>query len=298
MKNKSEKNILKTLLNNSNDNICTLSLRQLSRLSAVPLRTTQRAIKRLLAKGLIAQIKRANRSACVYKIYDSSPVKVATPDDIIYKKVATPVLSLFSKVATPRINLYKSKNTQITEYTEMPKEEAEIRNICNYLYSMLDNNEVYPTGIVFNILSYFLVIILNLITEGLKRSACEKHIFCDQKINSESKLIDSTTFIQIPLKNNSAFDVQENVIEEYQKAYPFVDVKEELRKIYIWNYSNPSKRKTARGILRHINTWLNKENQKQKSVTNVNERGVPILKHLTKESLVTVPYDYFDDLND
>jgi hypothetical protein len=298
MKNKSEKNILKTLLNNSNDNICRLSLRQISCLSGVPFCTVRRAIKRLLNKGLIAQIKRANRSASVYIINCTSLIKVSTPDNIINNKVSTPVLNLTPKVSTPRINLYKPKNTQITEYTEMPKEEAEIRNICNYLYSMLDNNEVYPTGIVFNILSYFLVIILNLITEGLKRSACEKHIFCDQKIDSTDKLIDSATFIQIPLKNNSAFDVQENVIEEYQKAYPFVDVKEELRKIYIWNYSNPSKRKTARGILRHINTWLNKENQKQKSVTNVNERGVPILKHLTKESLVTVPYDYFDDLND
>lgn len=306
MKNKSEKNILTTLINHSNDKICTLSQSQISKLANMPLRTTKWAIKKLEQKGAIAQIRRSNKSLSTYRI---CPAFLAPPVEILDTVIAPPDSTLGNNLAPPvqgktpilhhlSEDYTYAKNNQAQEYTEMNKEEAEIRNICNYIYSMLDNNEVYPTGIVFNILSYYLDIILNLITQGLNRFERAEQIFCEQKTSKQDSFISSTTFIQIPLKNNSAFDIQENVIEEYQKAYPFVDVKEELRKIYIWNYSNLSKRKTARGILRHINTWLNKENQKQKSVTNVNERGVPILKHLTKESLVKVPYDYFDDLND
>jgi hypothetical protein len=306
MKNKSEKNILTTLINHSNNKICTLSQSQISKLANIPLRTTKWAIKKLEQKGAIAQIRRSNKSPSTYRICSEF---LAPPDKILNTVIAPPNLTLNNNLAPPvqrktpilhhlSEDYTYAKNNQAQEYTEMNKEEAEIRNICNYIYSMLDNNEVYPTGIVFNILSYYLDIILNLITQGLNRFVSTEQIFCEQKNSTEKAKEDSTSFAQIPLKNNSIFDVTHDLLDDYQKAYPFVDVRQTMREIIAWNFSNPSKRKTPRGILRHINGWLKKENKDHNRKENVNERGVPILKHLAKESLIKVPYDYFDDLND
>lgn len=293
---KNENAILKALIENSNYNIFTISLRQLSKLASIPYRTTVRVVKYLVIKGLITQINRANRSPSTYKIHTEKLTyehqKVAPPVQLITGKVAPPVENLTTKWHHLNKNNTGTNINQTREYTEMSTEYTKIRNICNIFYSMLDNNRVYPTGIDNNI---NIQIIQVLITEVLDRLVeGEENVFCKQKTNTETTPVTSSTFIQIPLRGNSLFDVTEELINDYQKAYTFVDVKQTMREIYAWNFSNASKRKTARGILRHINTWLQRENRDKHKLEDVNERGVPILRHITRDMLIPVPHDLDD----
>jgi len=62
--------------------------------------------------------------------------------------------------------------------------------------------------------------------------------------------------LSVVLRDNSEFQITEEKILEYQKAYPNINVEHELRMLCQWNIDNPGKRKTKIGILRHINSWL------------------------------------------
>ena len=68
----------------------------------------------------------------------------------------------------------------------------------------------------------------------------------------------------IPLKSNLYFCPNELDIIVWETAYPHIDVKQTLSQIAAWNHSVSSKeRKTLRGIRKHINAWMAKENDKQ-----------------------------------
>ena len=49
---------------------------------------------------------------------------------------------------------------------------------------------------------------------------------------------------------------------KWTELFPAVDVMQELRKMKSWLDSNTSRRKTKRGILRFVNGWLSKEQDK------------------------------------
>ena len=74
--------------------------------------------------------------------------------------------------------------------------------------------------------------------------------------------------LTIPLKNNFDFPIRTSMINEWQQLYPAIDVLQTLRHICGWNQGNPQKRKTDRGILKHIHGWLAKEQEKQSNHFN------------------------------
>lgn len=63
----------------------------------------------------------------------------------------------------------------------------------------------------------------------------------------------------IPLNDGSEFGVSKDLAAELEKLYPAVNVEQTLNEIRGWNLANPAKRKTARGVLSHINTWMARE---------------------------------------
>lgn len=71
--------------------------------------------------------------------------------------------------------------------------------------------------------------------------------------------------ISITLNDKSEFPISQKMIDEWKELYPSVDIMQELRKMKGWCNSNPTKRKTKRGISRFINSWLAKEQDKPKS---------------------------------
>lgn len=64
--------------------------------------------------------------------------------------------------------------------------------------------------------------------------------------------------ILLPLVDKSFYDVSLDKITLWRETYPAVDVEQELRRMIAWLDSNPTKRKTRKGIDRFINNWLAK----------------------------------------
>lgn len=67
-----------------------------------------------------------------------------------------------------------------------------------------------------------------------------------------------------PLKNGKDFEVGTEKIKQWIDAYPCINVVEEMRNCLQWDLDNPSKRKTANGMHRHIGNWLRTANQQAK----------------------------------
>lgn len=67
--------------------------------------------------------------------------------------------------------------------------------------------------------------------------------------------------------NQGVHEVRERDVGEWQEIYPAVDVPQELRKMVGWARSNPSMRKTKKGINRFINNWLAREQDKSRTVS-------------------------------
>ena len=65
--------------------------------------------------------------------------------------------------------------------------------------------------------------------------------------------------ILLSLVDKTEYDVPLSKIEQWEKAFPAVDVKQELHKMAAWLDANPTRRKTRKGVCRFINSWLSKE---------------------------------------
>lgn len=67
-------------------------------------------------------------------------------------------------------------------------------------------------------------------------------------------------------KNKGAvveWKIPKRIVEEYQAAYPGVDVPAQLRRMRAWGMSNKNKVPTHRGVLRFINSWLASQSDRQ-----------------------------------
>lgn len=95
---------------------------------------------------------------------------------------------------------------------------------------------------------------------------------------SQQKSIDIT----LPLNDKTEYIILEQMLSEWIKLYPSVDILQELRAMRGWLIANPTRRKTKSGILRFINSWLakrqnegvkgSKENGKKSSIPTTPER--------------------------
>jgi DNA-binding transcriptional ArsR family regulator len=74
--------------------------------------------------------------------------------------------------------------------------------------------------------------------------------------------INGSAVAYIPLVNGSEFGVSAEFAAELEKLYPAVDVPQTLNDLRGWNLTNPSRRKTPRGIRAHINAWMAREQNK------------------------------------
>jgi hypothetical protein len=83
-----------------------------------------------------------------------------------------------------------------------------------------------------------------------------------RKANGHHVLDSSPVVIKVPLVGDADYPVTQSMVTEFEALYPAVDVPQTLREIRGWNLANPARRKTARGVLKHINGWLAKEQNK------------------------------------
>ena len=66
----------------------------------------------------------------------------------------------------------------------------------------------------------------------------------------------------LPLNDGSLFPISKSQIAEWGELYPAVDVMQECREMKGWLSAHPSRRKTRRGILKFVHSWLSREQDK------------------------------------
>jgi hypothetical protein len=97
----------------------------------------------------------------------------------------------------------------------------------------------------------------------------------------------SLPVVEVPVLGNKVFGVNQEMVSEWSKAYPAVDVVAELQKMRVWSLSNPSMQKTSNGIARFVNAWLSKaQDQAGKvpsgSFTTQGDRNAKVISGLTR----------------
>lgn len=97
------------------------------------------------------------------------------------------------------------------------------------------------------------------IRKDKKDKSIDRDTYCTEPENSASV---PAAVIELILNDKSAYPITQIDIDEWHSLYPAVDVMQELRKMKGWLDSNPTKRKTSRGIKRFVNSWLAKEQDK------------------------------------
>ncbi len=81
--------------------------------------------------------------------------------------------------------------------------------------------------------------------------------------------------ISLPLNDKTEHDIFQNNVDEWSSLYPAVDVLQELREMKGWLNSNPTKRKTKKGINRFITNWLGREQDKGGNKAGNNRATAP-----------------------
>lgn len=86
-------------------------------------------------------------------------------------------------------------------------------------------------------------------------SEYESNFSSEQILSSEH---DAVVFT-LPLNTGEDYPITASQVTEWEKLYPAVDIMQSLRAMKGWLGSNPKKRKTHSGILRFVNGWLARE---------------------------------------
>jgi hypothetical protein len=66
--------------------------------------------------------------------------------------------------------------------------------------------------------------------------------------------------------NQKTWQLRQSLVDRWREAFPAVDIEAECRKALAWLESNPTKRKTANGMPRFLNSWLGRVQDRSGSV--------------------------------
>lgn len=100
--------------------------------------------------------------------------------------------------------------------------------------------------------------------------------------SSEEKKSVLEPVITLQLNTGEEYPITEKEIELWCTLYPAVNILQELRNMKGWLLSNPKKRKTKQGIMRFVNAWLAKEQNRGGSIQR-REIGSTIHQHRISE---------------
>ena len=92
--------------------------------------------------------------------------------------------------------------------------------------------------------------------------------------DTEPKTADEI-IIQLPLNDNTNYNVTQEEITEFSSLYPAVDVLQEYRGMKAWCMSNPHKRKTRNGIKKFINGWLSSAQKQNQNAHPASQKPLP-----------------------
>ena len=86
----------------------------------------------------------------------------------------------------------------------------------------------------------------------------------ERSISSEPSAL-SLVVISLPTnKSGSDVVITQNHVSEFSTLYPAVEIEKELRAMRGWLLSNPKNRKTQTGMMKFVNAWLSKQQDRSK----------------------------------
>lgn len=94
---------------------------------------------------------------------------------------------------------------------------------------------------------------------ALIQSESESESESNPDISAEPQATHAPPAAELPLNDGDSYPVTQEQVAEWGSLYPAVDVMQQLRAMKGWLNANPAKRKTKRGILRFVNAWLSRE---------------------------------------
>lgn len=140
---------------------------------------------------------------------------------------------------------YSNVNKELTNDNSVSKCYNKTNNVKNELTNLTDNVNVY-VNVNDNVLN-----------------------------NNNNNIITNNTItnniiisVEIPLIDNTLYQITEDKVKEWQQVYQALDVKNELEKMKCWLNANPKNRKTRKGVERFIVAWLNRSQDKAPRVVN------------------------------
>jgi hypothetical protein len=78
-----------------------------------------------------------------------------------------------------------------------------------------------------------------------------------EKSGSDKPSPDLSPIVEsLPLRDGRPYPIRAATVAEFEIAYPRVDVPATLKEMRVWLIANPDRRKTHRGCLRFVNSWL------------------------------------------
>lgn len=91
----------------------------------------------------------------------------------------------------------------------------------------------------------------------------------------------------IILNDGTEFAVTQDIYDRLARTYPAVDTMQQLREIETWCFANAKNRKTRGGVMRFINSWFSREQDKG-LVPKYRQRNQP-QPRLTAEEIYNLP---------
>jgi len=96
------------------------------------------------------------------------------------------------------------------------------------------------------------------VLKEVEKKRKEQVLFASSDKTRSLPLEQEPTVFELPLVDGTEYGVPQKLYGEYVKAYPGVTVMAQLSKMRTWLLSNPTRRKTRKGITRAINSWLSR----------------------------------------
>lgn len=81
-------------------------------------------------------------------------------------------------------------------------------------------------------------------------------------ICSEPLARSEPAIMKMPLIGGKTYSIYESDVKKWTELYPAVDIMQDLRSMFGWLDSNPSRRKTERGMKAFITSWLSRTQNK------------------------------------
>lgn len=99
-------------------------------------------------------------------------------------------------------------------------------------------------------------------SKGKEIEERKENIVCTEQAAAQNVEPEPEPIITLPLNTGEEFPIYQTDLDEFFVLYPAVDILQAMRGMRGWCITNPTKRKTKRGIRRFINSWLAREQDK------------------------------------